>query len=257
MTREFVFGPRTLPAVTTVERQYTTVVSFVTEPDAVSWMLPRHFKPSPRPVVAFMHQQLVDVDYMHGRGYNLLNVAVSAVHDGTAGSLAASFPLVIWENNTMPIIAGRELHGNPKIYGEVSDVIGDAARDDSISFQVAEYGSALITGRLTGLRESSAESVERTNAGSAEALIFGWRLIPNADGTIAIDEPTLIRGSSRFERVWTGQGHIELHGTTIDQAPFSSSVIAALAEIPRIEERRAFHGVGSAKLFRNKTTVLS
>jgi acetoacetate decarboxylase len=256
MTREFVFGPRTLPAVTTVERQYTTVVSFVTEPEALAWMLPKHFRPASRPVVAFMHQQLVDVDYMHGRGYNLLNVAVSAVHDGSDGSLAASFPLVIWENNTMPIIAGRELHGNPKIYGEVSDVIGDATSDDSISFQVAEYGSPLITGSVTGLRESSSEAVARTNAGSAEALIFGWRLIPNADGTIAIDEPTLIRGSSTFEHVWTGEGSIELHARSVDEAPFSSAVTAALAELPRIEARRAFHGLGSAKLFRNKTTVL-
>ena len=133
MTREFLFGPRTLPAVTTVQHQYTTVVSFVTERDAVGWMFPRHFQPTPRPVVSFTHQQLVDVDYMHGRGYNLLNVAVSALHNGTGEPVHASFPLVIWENNTMPIIAGRELHGNPKIYGEVSDVIGDATSDDSIS----------------------------------------------------------------------------------------------------------------------------
>ncbi|MGD9794229.1 MAG: acetoacetate decarboxylase family protein [Acidimicrobiia bacterium] len=256
-SREFAFGPRTLPAVTSVERQHTTVVSFVTERDAVSWMLPRHFTATERPVVSVMHQQLEGVDYMRGRGYNLVNVAVTARFTGEQGTTVAPFPLVIWENHTMPIIAGRELHGNPKIFGDVSEVMGDARVDPSISFEVEEYGSTLIDAGLTQLRPSSSDALERTNAGSAEALIFGWRLIPNADGTIAIDEPTLIRGASQFERTWTGTGELTIHRRVLDEAPYSSHVVQALADLPQVEMRRAFHGVGTAQLFRNRTVVLS
>lgn len=253
MERSFMYGPRALPDVTNVERQWTTAISFVTERDAVAWMLPAHFQPTERPVVSFMHQQLHKVDYMRGRGYNLLNVAVSARFEGYE-TVEAPFPLVIWENNTMPIIAGRELHGNPKIYGEVSDL---DESEDARSFEVAEYGTTLVRGEVRDLREADPERVARTNAGSKESLIFGWKLIPSADGGTDVDYPTLIRGSSSFESVWRGVSELTICLPTADEAPFSSRVVAALAELPRVEMRPAFHGVGTATLFRNRTVRLA
>jgi acetoacetate decarboxylase len=254
MGRSFVYGPRVLPDVTTVERQWTTMISFVTDRDSVAWMLPKHFAPTDRPVVSFMHQQLHHVDYMRGRGYNLLNVMVSARFEGSDGTIEAPFPLVIWENNTMPIIAGRELHGNPKIFGEVSDL---ETSDDARSFEVAEYGTTLVRGQVEGLQEADQDRVARTNAGSAESLIFGWKLIPSADGGVDVDYPTLIHGSSTFERVWRGESELTIFQPDADAAPYSSVVVEALAELPRVETRPAFHGVGTAKLFRNRTVRLS
>jgi acetoacetate decarboxylase len=253
MTKQFRFGPATLPAVTVVERQTTTALSFITDSEAIRWMLPRHFAPAERPVVTFMHQALHNVDYMRGRGYNLLNVAVSATFESDGGTLHAPFPLVIWENNTMPIIAGRELHGNPKIYGDVSDL---AEQDGQLSFNVAEYGAALITGRVTALQEATPDRVARTNAGAADARFFGWKNIPSADGGTDVDYATLIRGASRFDRVWSGQGHLEIHAPTPDEAPYSSEVVQALAQLPRLQERTAFYGIGTAQLFRNRTVRL-
>jgi hypothetical protein len=254
MSTQFRFGPATLPAVTTVERQTTIALSFITDSEAIRWMLPPHFAPDERPTVTFMHQALHGVDYMRGRGYNLLNVAVSAIFESDEGTLHAPFPLVIWENNTMPIIAGRELHGNPKIYGDVSDL---AEQDGQISFNVGEYGAPLITGRVTALQEATPDRVARTNAGAADARFFGWKHIPSADGGAAdVDYPTLIRGASRFDRVWSGQGHLDVHRPTPDEAPYSSEIVRALAQLPRLRERSAFYGIGTAQLFRNRTVRL-
>jgi acetoacetate decarboxylase len=253
MTTGLRFGPAVLPAVTTVERQSTTVLSFVTDLDAVRAMVPHHFAPTEPPVVTFMHQALHNVDYMRGRGYNLLNVAVTATFDGADGHLEAPFPLVIWESNTMPIISGRELHGNPKIYGEVSEL---REGDEEVGFEVAEYGAPLVSGRVSALREAPPDRVERTNARAGDACFFGWKHIPTADGGVDLDYPTLIRGSSRFERMWTGQGELTLHAPSVDEAPYSSAVVTALAELPRIEERRGFYGVGAARLFRDRTVRL-
>jgi hypothetical protein len=247
------FGPAALPAVTTVERQSTTVLSFVTDIEAVREMLPGHFAPTAPPVVTFMHQSLHNVDYMRGRGYNLLNVAVSATFDGADGHIEAPFPLVIWESNTMPIISGRELHGNPKIYGDVSELreVGD-----QVSFEVTEYGAPLVTGTATALHEAPPDRVERTNVRAADARFFGWKHILTADGGVDLDYPTLIRGASHFDRAWSGDGQLTLHGPTLDEAPYSSAVVAALAALPRIEERRAFYGVGTARLLRDRTVRL-
>jgi len=253
MTRVFRFGPAVLPAVTTVEHQSTTIISFVTDADAVRWMLPSHFAPAEQPVITFMHQALHNVDYMRGRGYNLLNVAVTATFDGEEGWLQAPFPLVIWENNTMPIIAGRELHGNPKIYGEVSDLDDGKGQ---VSFNVAEYGSTLVEGGVRALRESTQDRLQRTNAGASEARFFGWKYLPAADGSVDIDYPTLIRGASHFERTWSGDGHLTLHTPTLEQAPYSAEVVAALRELPHVQDRRGFYGIGTAKLFRDRTIRL-
>jgi acetoacetate decarboxylase len=253
MKRGLRFGPAVLPAVTTVERQSTTVLSFVSDVEAVRELLPSHFAPTTPPVVTFMHQALHNVDYMRGRGYNLLNVAVTATFDGADGHLEAPFPLVIWESDTMPIISGRELHGNPKIYGDVSELREDG---DQVSFEVAEYGAPLVTASVTALHEAPPDRVERTNVRAADACFFGWKHILTADGGVDLDYPTLIRGASHFDRAWTGDGQLTLHGPTLDEAPYSSAVVAALAALPRTEGRRAFYGVGTARLLRDRTVRL-
>lgn len=253
MNRKLLYGPRALPDVTEVERQWTTVVSFVTDRDAVRWMVPDHFEIPDRPTVSFMHQQLHHVDYMRGRGYNLLNVAVAARYSSADGPVDAPFPIVIWENDTMPIIAGRELHGNPKIFGDVSDL---SIGPDDRRFEVREYGTVLVRGEVTSLRPVDADRLTKINAGSAQSLIFGWKLIPDATGNAELDYPTLIRGGSSFDRAWRGVGALHVERPDADSSPYSSEVVAALAELPRLEMKSAFVGEGTATLYRNRTVRL-
>ncbi len=247
------FGPTILPPVTEVERQSTVVVSFVTTPAAAAHLLPPCFEPAERPVLSVTYQQLDNVDYMRGRGYNLVNVAVTAVLETAGGPLTRSCPVVIWENNTMPIIAGRELHGNPKIYGDVSGLTRDG---DTAAWDCREYGTLLLRGEIGELRPLPADRLARVNRASVDSEIFGWKSIPGRDAPDA-DYPTLIHGSTSFEQGWSGVGRVEFATPTDDQAPYSAVVLRALAAVPQVEPRPAFVGVGSAKLFRNRTERLA
>lgn len=248
------FGPSTLPPVTHVEKQTTVVVSFVTTQQAATFVLPPCFLAPERPVVSFTYQQLEHVDYMRGRGYNLLNVSATAVHTGAdAAPMTRACPIVIWENNTMPIIAGRELHGNPKIYGDVSNLLW---QQDAVSYECLEYGSLLVRGAITGLRPLDEQRLARVNRASVDSEIFGWKSIPGKDRPDA-DYPTLIHGSTTFTQGWTGTGQVEFGTPTEDQAPYSSLVLRALAALPQLEQRPAFCGVGTATLYRDRTERLA
>jgi hypothetical protein len=249
----FRVGPSTLPAVTHVARQTTTVISFTTTVAAAESMLPPHFAPTAEPVVTFTHQMLEGVDYMRGRGYNLLNVAVSAVFTGRGGSIERSCPVVIWENNTMPIIAGREIHGNPKIYGAVSDIVID---EDSRSFECCEYDTVLIRGTVRSLRPVTEDRLARVNAGAADTSMFGWKFVPGREEA-DLDYPTMIHASAFFDKAWSGTGGLDLHAPTVDQAPFSAAALERLRALPQLNQRPAFSGVGVATLFRDRTEALT
>ena len=247
-----IFGPLTLPPVTSIDRQSTVVISFTTTRNAVRDLLPRHFLPAEEPLVSFTHQALDGIDYMQGRGYNLLNVAVTAVFNGTSGPMVRPFPVVIWENNTMPIIAGRELAGNPKIFGEVS---GLAEEGTSVSFDVKEYGSNLVSARVDNLQSLKEDRLERVNRAAIDSSLFGWKFVPGCAGVDA-DYPTLIHGSSTFERGWTGDAILDISSPTVTEAPFSARIVEVLRDLPRLQLRPAFFGTGSAKLFRDRTERL-
>jgi hypothetical protein len=248
------FGPGVLPPVTHVQDQKTTVVSFITEPSAVAPLLPSWFRPAEQPVVTFTHQELLGVDYMRaGRGYNLVNVAVSAVFDGQDGQLARSFPVVIWESDTMPIIAGRELHGNPKIFGQVS---GLDREGDTATFTCGEHGTRLLQCTLQGLTALPEASLARVNTAATDSTIFGWKHVPGPQGGSDADYPTLIHGTTSFTQGWTGSGVVELGSPSLDEAPYSAVVLDALRALPQVSGRPAFHGVGSAILYRDRTERL-
>lgn len=249
-----VFGPAALPDVTHVQHQTTTVLSFVTDHDAAARLMPPWFRPTEEPVVSITHQVLEGVDYMRGgRGYRLLNVAISAVFDSDRGVLTGPSPVVIWESDTTPIIAGRELHGNPKIYGDVSGLEEQAG---GRVLEVREHGALLARGTVAATTALPEERLGRLNASAADSTFFGWKLVPGPGGIPDVDYPTLIHASAHFDQAWSGPGSVEFATPSDEQAPYSWQIVAALRDLPQLSVRPAFVGEGTATLFRNRTERL-
>jgi len=253
-TPRFEFGPSLLPTTTQIERQSTAAVSFYTTYEAAEHLLPYHYVPTSEPVVSVTFQDLDGIDYMHGRGYRLVNVAISAEYRTVDGELLVKpCPVVIWESNTTPIIAGRELHGNPKIYGNVSALETDGP---DLKFSVREYESTIVTGRITDREPFDSTRLDRVNRSSSGGSFFGWKFVPGLDGTPDVDYPTLIRGSATYTRAWTGVGELDFGSSSAAETPFSFGVLEVLRALPNLGYRRAFYGTGSARLYRDKTQRL-
>lgn len=82
---------------------------------------------------------------MAGGDYNIVGVNLAAVFNGKKDHVAGVYAAVLWENNTFPILIGRELLGAPKLYAEIPD---PWLEGNNWRFHCSEYGTKLIEGEI-------------------------------------------------------------------------------------------------------------
>jgi len=99
----------------------TLAILYVSYKDALAALLPEPLQPPDEPVVTIYCQVCRQVDFMAGRGYNIVGVNLSAVFAGKKDRSVWNFAAVLWENDIIPIITGRELLGAPKLYADIPD----------------------------------------------------------------------------------------------------------------------------------------
>lgn len=97
-------------------RRKAAYAVFETEAAALERLLPDGFTLSGTPRLAIEFQALSEIDWLGGRGYNMLMLRVPVVfrHGGTVHE--GWFQPVCWENMAEPILSGREELGWSKVY---------------------------------------------------------------------------------------------------------------------------------------------
>ena len=111
------FSCRDTPKTTAV------AVSFLSRPEQLSALLPPGFSLGAEPVVTVTASYMKEIEWLAGRGYNMLGVTMPTVFQSKAGPISGSFLLVLWENLTEPIITGREELGFSKIFADLPDPV--------------------------------------------------------------------------------------------------------------------------------------
>ena len=104
-------------------RSRTYAVSFLTHQDQVEALLPERFAVVGEPVVTVAETLMTEIDWLAGRGYNVLGVTFGAYFNGERDRASGPFLLVLWENLTDPILTGREQLGFAKIYCELPEPV--------------------------------------------------------------------------------------------------------------------------------------
>ena len=104
-------------------------VTDLTDAAMLSRFLPVPFELAGEPLVTVSYSMNRSIDWLAGGSYNIIGVYVRATYHGKE-QVSGSYPLVLWENLTDPILTGREAQGIPKIYGDIEDheVSGDSWR---------------------------------------------------------------------------------------------------------------------------------
>ncbi len=119
------FGPRTGPRSGPDGRKFecqdnpksTSIsVSFLTNSEQLEAFLPEGFWLHGEPVVSVSASYMKEIEWLAGRGYNMLGVSFPVVFKGKVNDATGSFLTVLWENLTDPILTGREELGFSKIY---------------------------------------------------------------------------------------------------------------------------------------------
>lgn len=114
-------GPRQTPeggryACKDSPRETSVSLSFLTEAEYLQALLPPGFELDGEPVVTIFLSYYTDIEWLAGRGYNVLGVMYPASFRGKQDAARGNFLAVLWENMADPIITGREELGMAKIF---------------------------------------------------------------------------------------------------------------------------------------------
>ena len=115
------FGPLSSQRVCHYGDVTQLTILYLTDKDALAAYLPEPYEPADEPIVTVYCQVFRDVDFLAGRGYNVVGVNLAAVFNGKKDNFIGNYAAVLWENDTIPIITGRELLGAPKLYADIPD----------------------------------------------------------------------------------------------------------------------------------------
>ena len=155
------------------------------------------------------YQRYRKVDFLAGRGYNVLRVNLAAAFRGRRDHVAGQYAAMLWENNSIPILGGREFLGAPKVYADIPDPLEETA---GWSFHCSLYGNRMVEGRLTDLK--ALEGGQLRKAAEATKPWMCWKLIPNASGGADLSYPTAVTSRCQYTRGWSAVGTHRFCDTT-------------------------------------------
>ena len=189
------------------------VVPFLTDRDKLAAYLPAPFTVGEQAIVTVAYAQSKDVDWLAGRGYNLIAVTASAVFNGENEQLEGQYSLVWWENLADAILSGREMTGIPKIFADITD---HSITDGEWKTNASHFGNRILDMSVKNLRLPTAEELQ-TNQAALEGKDhpMAWRHIPGVGGFGAsLSEPTTFPSESVYTGAWIGEGKIDWNHLT-------------------------------------------
>jgi len=185
------------PAVEVVAFQY------LTDRHAVQELLPDCYRVAETPLVTVIFSQNNGLAFMAGAGYSLATFQVAARFDGETDHVEGDYVLVMFENQTWPIIGGREDLGVPKLFADISpmrQLPGGGIRCDA-----SIWGHLLFSLDLPKMSSQAfpvrAVAAKRMNS----RPWLGYKYIPSLDGPPDAEYPTITKNETRLEKLWLGK----------------------------------------------------
>lgn len=209
------------------EKALTLAVSFLTNPAALDALLPPGFTLAGEPVVTVAMTCLTELEWLAGRGYNVLGVSFPATVSGVTGS----FLSVLWENLADPIITGREELGFSKVFCDLPEptLTGNGATCSG-----SWMGFKFLDMELTGLQPADAP---------APGNILHYKYVPRTGdwGTADIAYPVITPAATpaRVVEHRRGTGKVKFHRARWEDMPTQYMIVNAFEALPVNEWRGA------------------
>lgn len=206
-------------------------VSFSSNPDQLSALLPPGFSLDGDPIVNVYASYMKEIEWLAGRGYNILGVTIPAIYQGKE-TARGPFLSVLWENLADPIITGREDIGFSKIYCEIPEprfVSGGAASAANwLGFNFLDF-------EVNNLVEDTLEGGSTAGDG-----ILHYKYIPKTgvwgeeDIAYGVITPTKGSNAKTLEK-WKGEGRIKWNRARWEDLPTFFPVVNAFADLEVVE----------------------
>jgi acetoacetate decarboxylase len=176
---------------------------YLTDEGAIEALLPESFWPGKEPIVTVFFSEYNGLEFMAGGGYRTATYQVGASYEGEEDEIEGDFILVMFENQTWPILGGREDLGVPKLHADISPIrlLGDG----HVRVDASMWGHHLFHLDVFGLRSQSAlvrtVASRRINA----RPWLGYKYIPSLDGPPDADYATLTQNDTKLKKLWIGK----------------------------------------------------
>jgi acetoacetate decarboxylase len=244
------FGPRTGPRQGPDGRKFenkdtpkttTIAVSFLTNPDQLEAHLPERFELAGEPVVTVAASYMTEIEWLAGRGYNVLGVSFPATFDGEQDHVTGSFLAVLWENLTDPIITGREELGYAKIYCELPE---PAVLRGERHLIASWMGFKFLDVKVHDLCQQSAEEIATLAQAQTSDGVLHYKYMPRtgewgtADVAYAVLTPAATPNRVIKER-WVGEGSVQFHRARWEDMPTQYNIVNTLTDLEIKEYRGA------------------
>ena len=244
------FGPRTGPRQGPDGRKFECIdnplgsaysVSFLTNAQQLEAFLPPGFALDGEPVVSVFSNHMTEIEWLAGRGYNVLGVSFPVRFAGERDRVRGSFLTVLWENLTDPILTGREEIGFSKIYCELPP---PTQLHGEYHLIASWLGFKFLDIHLSNLRELSAEEIQARQANSTSDGTLHYKYMPRTGewGSADIAYPVLTPAANSNQRILeqrVGSGRIQFHQARWEDLPTQYNIVNAFAELEILEYRGA------------------
>ena len=232
-------GPRRAPDggkfdESTGRECFKYTLSFLTAPEALTKHLPPRFSLAGEPVVSVYTRYKKNIQWLGGRGYNVVNVSFPARFEGKKESVTADFVSVVWENLTEPILTGREELGCPKIFADIPDPM---EVNGSTYCSASWMGFKFLDIRIANLRPATEEENRLAAAKAAQSAgFFYYKYIPRSgdwglpDVEYAVLTPKETPNVSITRRRY-GKGSVSFSQAAWEDLPTQYMIVNALREL--------------------------
>jgi hypothetical protein len=219
-------------------------VRFLTDRDKLTRLLPEGFSVGPEPVVTVFASYYTEIEWLAGRGYNVLGVTFPAIYKGNRDRARGDFLLVLWENLTDPILTGREELGFAKIYADLPEPRVYQGETHAIASWMGFKFLDLKLDNLTQVTLSPSPARESNPEGEELTGLLHYKYIPKTGewGAADVAYPVLTPsggGNGVLHQLWRGQGTVTFHRAKWEDMPTQYSIVNAFADLPIKEYRGA------------------
>lgn len=222
-------------------------IQYLTDPEAIPPLLPDCYQRAAKPMVTVLFGYNDGLDIMAGGSYRLAAVQVAAVFEGEHDRIEGDYILVMFEDQTWPIIGGREDLGVPKLYADISPI--KILPDGRLRCEASLWGHLLFGIDLAPpKRQNAIVRMVASRMINARPWL-AYKYIPSLDGPPDADYPTITRNDTKIDELWFSRsGSVFFGEAAVQDVGHASPVVDALRTLPIVELDRVLHFRGSAVL---------
>lgn len=177
-----------------------------TDMDVLAGFVPPEFEIL-RPSVIWSYANCRGVDFMSNGEYRIFQASVPVKFVGGERELTGVYPLVIWEDDPVPILGGREEDGMPKLYCNISP---DRHYENHWFAAASLYCETMVRIDFHEKEEAGAEELKAVQDDPLTNN-FGYRYIPLVEkGGAAERGPILYPQEMHPKRIWHGEGSVSV-----------------------------------------------